>query len=551
MKNAKSAHVRDTVTFSQSKDSPTIYFQESDDGDVKSNGDYLVSQRLEYKAGPKAGTSDNIISAFIDGIAYIQINGVWVVTGDELDTSLLALYQRGILNLSAMTSSFGSLDGAQVYIVKGTTRDSDGVMEVTVFLDPATSLIRQMLVEQTVPTKSFVEIVPANVTSVFTRVLYQFSNYGSTVPINHPALVATAGGSMSLYESPSNGFLLRYPATWTRRPVPSNSSAVIFAADDNLLLAISEEDTKPAGSLTLDQYVDLVIRAIRSNTAAGFVQTGRARLALGQRAAVRLVYTSTDGQVTSDRLVAIDRNGVAFNAAFTTLSTRYNQNKPLIEATFDTFGVKSSTQPPIARLYGQAPETQIDTNKKYTATLITNLGEVTIELFPKQAPATVNNFVYLAREGFFVDTKFHRVLNGSSVEGGDRLTADDSRMSDWGRGLPGYTIADEFPCADGSVTNSIRPACQLVQTFNQPGMIAMSNARDGGRAGSQFFITLAPAPASNGSFAIFGKVTSGLEVVQGISAISTQCSRTRQTEPSCTAVPELPAVILRVTITEE
>ncbi|MCS6870961.1 MAG: peptidylprolyl isomerase [Anaerolineae bacterium] len=133
--------------------------------------------------------------------------------------------------------------------------------------------------------------------------------------------------------------------------------------------------------------------------------------------------------------------------------------------------------------YLQAPAMQIDPKKRYTAILHTSKGKITINLFADKAPITVNNFVFLAREGFYNGTTFHRVIKGFMAQGGDPTGT--------GRGGPGYRWADE------------RSALQL--RHDSPGILSMANAgRD--TNGSQFFITHVPTPHLDGKHAVFGKV---------------------------------------------
>ena len=145
--------------------------------------------------------------------------------------------------------------------------------------------------------------------------------------------------------------------------------------------------------------------------------------------------------------------------------------------------------------YAQPPPLTIDENDRYTATIRATDGSVTLELFASEAPKTVNNFIFLAQEGFYNGATFHRVIPGFMIQGGDPIGT--------GSGGPGYRFADEiFP---GRV-------------FDHPGTIAMANAGPNTN-GSQFFITVAPTPYLNGAHTIFGRVTSGQEVVDAISRV--------------------------------
>jgi peptidylprolyl isomerase len=154
----------------------------------------------------------------------------------------------------------------------------------------------------------------------------------------------------------------------------------------------------------------------------------------------------------------------------------------------------------------------IDPDRSYTATFkMQKGGEFTIELYPKEAPVTVNSFVFLAREGYYDGITFHRVIEGVLAQGGDPKGT--------GRGGPGYTF-----------DNEVRP----FRRHDTPGAVSMANAgvRDGkGTNGSQFFITSIPIPsldgytidgrakdcAINSCHTVFGRVIAGMNVVNGLS----------------------------------
>jgi peptidyl-prolyl cis-trans isomerase B (cyclophilin B) len=137
--------------------------------------------------------------------------------------------------------------------------------------------------------------------------------------------------------------------------------------------------------------------------------------------------------------------------------------------------------------YENPPEMKIDPAKTYTATMETSKGTITLDLFAKEAPKTVNSFVFLAREGFYDGLTFHRVIPDFMIQGGD----PDGR----GTGGPGYRFEDE-------VDTKTNP-----HTFDKPGLLAMANAGPGTN-GSQFFITHVPTPHLDGKHTIFGKVRS-------------------------------------------
>ena len=142
--------------------------------------------------------------------------------------------------------------------------------------------------------------------------------------------------------------------------------------------------------------------------------------------------------------------------------------------------------------YSAAPAMSIDANKQYTATFDTSRGSIVCDLFAKDAPITVNNFVFLARDHFYDNTKFHRVIEDFMVQGGDPEGS--------GRGGPGYRFADE---TKGSAHK------------HKVGSLSMANAGPNTN-GSQFFITHVATDWLDGKHTIFGQVKSGQNVVNAI-----------------------------------
>jgi peptidyl-prolyl cis-trans isomerase B (cyclophilin B) len=138
------------------------------------------------------------------------------------------------------------------------------------------------------------------------------------------------------------------------------------------------------------------------------------------------------------------------------------------------------------------PEMQIDSNKTYRVMIESSKGVIELELYPQHAPKTVNNFVFLARKGFYDGVSFHRVISDFMIQGGDPTGT--------GRGGPGYTFDDE-------VEGNTLP--------HERGAISMANAGPNTN-GSQFFITHSPQPHLNGKHTVFGKVVKGHEVVGAI-----------------------------------
>src|SRR5256886_3367016 len=147
----------------------------------------------------------------------------------------------------------------------------------------------------------------------------------------------------------------------------------------------------------------------------------------------------------------------------------------------------------MAKEYSAPPAMQIDADKKYSATFETSRGNISVDLFPKDAPNTVNNFVFLAKEGFYDGTKFHRVIPDFMIQGGDPTGT--------GRGGPGYRFNDEL------TPGKFRK--------HQRGSLSMANAGPNTN-GSQFFITPDVTHWLDGKHTVFGQVTSGLDVVDQV-----------------------------------
>lgn len=148
-----------------------------------------------------------------------------------------------------------------------------------------------------------------------------------------------------------------------------------------------------------------------------------------------------------------------------------------------------------SKKYAAPPQMSIDQSAGYTAKIKTNKGNIVIELFPASAPKTVNNFVFLANEGFYNGIIFHRVIPNFMIQGGDPTGTGTSG--------PGYKFEDEIDAKLG---------------FEKPGILAMANSGPNTN-GSQFFITTASTPHLNGNHTIFGKVLEGQDVADTISTV--------------------------------
>jgi cyclophilin family peptidyl-prolyl cis-trans isomerase len=168
----------------------------------------------------------------------------------------------------------------------------------------------------------------------------------------------------------------------------------------------------------------------------------------------------------------------------------------------------------MAKQWNKPPEMEIDPAKKYKARMETDKGTMVFELFADKAPKTVNNFVFLSRQGFYDGIIFHRVIADFMAQGGDPTGR--------GSGGPGYRFADEFNAS---------------LKHDKPGTLSMANAGPGTN-GSQFFITHVATPWLDGKHTVFGRVVEGMDVLMSI-------------PPRDPGRPEYPGVkILSVTIEE-
>jgi peptidylprolyl isomerase len=182
---------------------------------------------------------------------------------------------------------------------------------------------------------------------------------------------------------------------------------------------------------------------------------------------------------------------------------QYTKNIAEPKTTTETDAYGTTTEEP----KDQPITTNTNPSKKtMTAVLHTNKGDITIE-FSTNTPKTVENFVTLAKSGFYDNTKFHRVIKGFMSQGGDPLSKDDSKKALWGTGGPGYKFDDEL----------------TPENSNDTYTIAMANAGPNTN-GSQFFINAAPNHFLDTKHVVFGRVTVGKEVADAINAVPTDGS---------------------------
>jgi len=151
-------------------------------------------------------------------------------------------------------------------------------------------------------------------------------------------------------------------------------------------------------------------------------------------------------------------------------------------------GEEAPEAAPKPKTYSSPPPMVIDTSKEYTAVIETEKGDLVLELFARDVPVTVNNFVFLAREGLYDGTTFHRVIPGFMVQGGDPTGT--------GMGGPGYTFDDEF-----------------TGHTHEVGTLSMANSGPNTN-GSQFFITYASQHGLDGKHTVFGQLVQGMDVLE-------------------------------------
>lgn len=163
-------------------------------------------------------------------------------------------------------------------------------------------------------------------------------------------------------------------------------------------------------------------------------------------------------------------------------------NGQVYEGPRDVEGMKAYFDFLANKQFKECPSTITDASKKYIATIKTEKGDVVVELYPNEAPVTVNSFVFLAQKGWFDGVTFHRVIPGFVAQTGDPTGS--------GAGGPGYQFGNEI--------SDLR--------FDQAGRLGMANAGPDTN-GSQFFITFAPVPDLDGKYTVFGQVTQGLDVL--------------------------------------
>ena len=369
-----------------------------------------------------------------------------------------------------------------------------------------------------------------------------------------PLLEVPLGDGWTSYELPDGSFGIAVPLSWTVAALTPESidDLLLKAAEgtsdlpENLALQLERlsdqvsfrlfgfrqggsmdaefapnftvlmEESELAGDL--ETLAALSIQQIQTTLPnAGNV---RSRLLdLGGREVVEIIYPVSTSLPDGGELelgvaqYLISAGSSYVVVTFTDLALRIENTLPEFLEIVNTIDVTYSLGPSsieqerkgnsMTQQYSSAPAMSIDPSKTYTATFVMENGsEFKVDLFAEKAPKTVNNFVFLARDGFYDGGTFHRVIPGFMVQGGDPTGT--------GRGGPGYRFEDEF-----------HPDLK----HDRPGILSMANAGPNTN-GSQFFITFVPTPHLDGAHAVFGEVVEGMDLVNAISPRDPATART-------------------------
>ena len=320
-------------------------------------------------------------------------------------------------------------------------------------------------------------------------------------------------GPLEVYESARHPFSIQHPAGWNDQLTDQMIGLGVvknLGGANRQEFALAEDDLSalglPAG--TQDEYVDFVLSVLES-IVPGLELVSRDTFTTAQGVpATILEFSMLNGQILAKRMVFFHENNVGFNATYMAPKAEFLELQPLIDYSFGTFMIEglpdagsapetSGPGIPGFKQYAALPPMAINIDSGYIATIHTNKGEIIIELSPSLAPNTVNNFIFLAQEGFYDGVIFHRVIEDFMIQGGDPTGT--------GTGGPGYEFGDEI---------------ERRLDFGQAGIVAMANSGPDTN-GSQFFITVAPAPHLNGAYTIFGQVTQGQDIADAISKVTT------------------------------
>ena len=415
------------------------------EGAGESKGDSQVRITVDT---PNVGMEGELIFATRkwQGVSYTLDTGTGVWAIDDTDGSEDAFFEE-LVPEDMVAAKFETevLNGLEVYRITGTVPDDPEIESVLLWVGADDLLVRQIQVQGKASSSDYEGLVPQEGGDLFQNVLFYLSRFNEPVRVTAPSVIATP----TLEPCPQ--------AT----PEPFMVESVISPTDQ--LSQVINVHIGNGSSVTI------------TSEAGTFTGTEDAPFSVS----VTLLPNTTN-HLQVDAFVGTIRRGQCTYGGYS-LTERL-----VIEQ------VQPAKQ---GKQYSEPPSMTVDPATRYVATIRTNMGDIVIELFPSDAPETVNNFVFLANEGFYDDVIFHRVIENFMIQGGDPTGT--------GGGGPGYTFGDEI---DTSLF------------FDRPGILAMANAGPNTN-GSQFFITVVPTPHLNGAHTIFGQVVEGQAVADAISKV--------------------------------
>jgi len=297
------------------------------------------------------------------------------------------------------------------------------------------------------------------------------------------------------------GYSIDYPSNWsTIRTVAtefqsygSATTSSTGTTNDESGIAVNVDASKSASDTTLEEYYQDYLTAFKQNTNFSSVkELSSGAVNFGQNISgysATFEFTDSSGKWTIRWFVTSTRNNFYLIAFFSTQSN-FKSNTAIFDASINSFKFIDVLPLPVKQTYAAPPAMTIDTNKQYIVTMTTEYGDMIFELYPADAPKTVNNFVFLTREGFYDDTVFHRVIADFVVQGGDPTAK--------GTGGPGYYIPSE-----------------ISSRKHLAGTLAMANS-GADKNGSQFYICYDALPTLDGKYTVFGQLVQGFEVLYKI-----------------------------------
>ncbi len=334
----------------------------------------------------------------------------------------------------------------------------------------------------------------------------------SLTPSDSPTPTPTPPVAMKNYSDSNFGYSLDYPLEWqVENPVINQfrafSQGMISGNSDfgnnESGIVVTIDNSKYSQDVTLEVYYQNFLASARQSAdIKNLTEQSAAKVQFGQKiSGYEAIWLVTDsaGQWEMKWYIANTRSEFYVICVYS-IESAYDKYAPILDAAINSFTFIDITTTPTTNPaalptstktnYSSAPPMTIDKNKQYRATMTTAYGEMVFELFPADAPQTVNSFVFLSRDKFYDETIFHRVVPNFVVQGGDPTGT--------GSGGPGYQIPDE-----------------ISSRKHIAGTLSMANAGPNIN-GSQFFICYSDQPSLDGGFTVFGQLTQGMDVLNKI-----------------------------------